>query len=265
MNIVCAVPGGWQSRHADGLRHTGATATFVDDGTALVEHLARDWSVDLVILDFGLATVELARRFDGAGPRLIGFGDSTNAGFALGAADVEFVDESIDIPALLDAIDRPLAAVTGVADLSDRSAALRNALGAEAERVAAAIARLSRSAATGEIKPVNAASVRAMIAVRRARDRYFPADLFGDPAWDMMLDLFAAHLEGGRVSVSSLCIAAAVPTATALRWIRMLCGKGMFERQPDPSDARRAFVSVSAPTIANLHAYFGAIAGVVPV
>src|SRR3546814_4614981 len=61
----------------------------------------------------------------------------------------------------------------------------------------------------------------------------------------MLLDLMAAHLSGQRVSVSSLCIAAAVPATTALRWIRALTAHGLFLRQADPSDGRRVFIALS--------------------
>ena len=37
--------------------------------------------------------------------------------------------------------------------------------------------------------------VRAMIRLRRLRDRFFDTSLFADPAWDMLLDLMAARLE----------------------------------------------------------------------
>ncbi len=40
------------------------------------------------------------------------------------------------------------------------------------------------------------ALIREAIKLRRLRDSYFPADLFADPAWDILLDLFAARLEG---------------------------------------------------------------------
>jgi hypothetical protein len=43
------------------------------------------------------------------------------------------------------------------------------------------------------------------------REQFFGPDLFADPAWDILLDLYAARLEQQRVAVSSLCIAAAVP------------------------------------------------------
>jgi hypothetical protein len=66
---------------------------------------------------------------------------------------------------------------------------------------------------------ITAKSVREIIKKRRLRERFFGAELFADPAWDILLDLKAAGLEGQNVSVSSLCIAAAVPPTTALRWV----------------------------------------------
>lgn len=84
--------------------------------------------------------------------------------------------------------------------------------------------------------------VRRQIKLRRDRERFVPADIFADPAWDMLLDLFATKLEGKRVPVSSPCIAAAVPATTALRWIRSLTEAGIFVRQVDRDDARRSHV-----------------------
>ncbi len=98
------------------------------------------------------------------------------------------------------------------------------------------------------------AEIRALIRARRMRDQFFPTDLFADPAWDMMLDLMAARLAGQRVSVSSLCIAAAVPLTTALRWIRQLTDRAMFMRIDDPLDGRRVFIDL---TEAATQALFG--------
>jgi hypothetical protein len=120
-----------------------------------------------------------------------------------------------------------------------------SALSAEAQRIADALAELARSTEQeGEAK-VSAPMVRRLIRLRRDRDRHFPADLFGDPAWDMLLDLVAARMEGVDVAVSSLCVAAAVPTTTALRWVRSLSDAGVFVRRTDPGDARRAFITLS--------------------
>ncbi|MPT47860.1 MAG: MarR family transcriptional regulator [Sphingobium sp.] len=92
---------------------------------------------------------------------------------------------------------------------------------------------------------VTAAQVRSVLRVRRLREQIFPEGLFADPAWDILLDLMAARMEKNRVSVSSLCIAAAVPPTTALRWIRHLTDCNLLERQADPEDGRRIFIALS--------------------
>jgi DNA-binding MarR family transcriptional regulator len=109
-------------------------------------------------------------------------------------------------------------------------------------------------------RTINARTLRDIIKIRRLRDRYFSAELFADPAWDILLDLKAAAQEGQKVSVSSLCIAAAVPPTTALRWITAMTESGMLVRRQDPDDARRVFIDLSEETNAKLDDYFAATA-----
>lgn len=109
---------------------------------------------------------------------------------------------------------------------------------------------------TEKIDPqIDATMVRQIIKLRRLRDNYFDPSLFADPAWDILLDLMAAKLEGVRVSVSSLCIAAAVPATTALRWISTMTENGLLVREHDPDDARRIFIGLSEEVAASLHQY----------
>lgn len=105
---------------------------------------------------------------------------------------------------------------------------------------------------------ITSAQVRDLLRARRIRADFLPGDLFADPAWDMMLDLLAARLDHERVSVSSLCIAAAVPPTTALRWIRTLTDKGLVERQADPHDGRRVFIALAQEAADALTRWFGA-------
>lgn len=107
---------------------------------------------------------------------------------------------------------------------------------------------------------VAAADVRKAIRARRLRSRPFPDVLFEDPAWDMLLDLYAAHLERAQVSVSSLCIASAVPPSTALRWISKMTEDGLFVREPDPFDRRRAFMALSEAAFDRMNRYFATLA-----
>ncbi len=104
-----------------------------------------------------------------------------------------------------------------------------------------------------------AKAVRRMLRQRRMREQYFPADLFADPAWDMLLDLYAARLERQPVSVSSLCIAAAVPATTALRWIKTMTDAELFVREADSLDGRRIFIALAEATFDALTRYFEAL------
>lgn len=102
--------------------------------------------------------------------------------------------------------------------------------------------------------------VREIIRHRRKREIQFPSYLLADPGWDMLLDLYAAHYEGNPVSVSSLCIAAAVPATTALRWIKTMEEEGHFTRSQDPYDGRRIYIAISAEARARMDEYFDDIA-----
>jgi hypothetical protein len=113
-------------------------------------------------------------------------------------------------------------------------------------------------------REITADFVRSIIRARRLREKYLGSDLFADPAWDMLLDLFAAQLERRQVSVSSLCLAAAVPPTTALRWISILEAKGILLRQSDSRDARRVWLRISDEMTAKLTEFFAAARSAAP-
>ncbi len=158
-----------------------------------------------------------------------------------------------------------------VADVaSDRGAARLRQLSDEVARIAATLARLSAGPQTAPVKAppaekgaeapaIEPETVRAIIRARRLRARYFDVELFADPAWDMLLDLVQAEIDQLRVPVSSLCIAAAVPATTALRWIKTMTDGGLFVRRADPHDGRRVFVEMSPDTSLAMRRYFAEI------
>lgn len=98
--------------------------------------------------------------------------------------------------------------------------------------------------------------VRRIIRQRQLRARFFDGELFADPAWDMLLDLAAARVEHYRVSVTSLCIASAVPPTTALRWIGQMSEAGLLQRVEDETDRRRVFITLSDPAVDAMAHYF---------
>lgn len=153
---------------------------------------------------------------------------------------------------------------------SDRNAERLRQLSDEVSRIASTLARLSAgpsspvqtpqsASAEGEIPPLSGDTVRRVIRARRLRANYFSEELFADPAWDMMLDLLQAEIAQLRVPVSSLCIAAAVPATTALRWLKTLVGQGLFIRRADPHDGRRVFVELASDTSKSLRRYFAEV------
>lgn len=84
---------------------------------------------------------------------------------------------------------------------------------------------------------------------RRLVGRFIGFSLCSDPAWDMILELYAAQIRGYALSLSSLAMAGNVPATTGLRCIRALEGQHMVERVPDRSDARRTHVLLTPATL----------------
>jgi hypothetical protein len=178
-------------------------------------------------------------------------------------------DDSERVAALATLIGRHGASVQISDVASDRSAERLRQLSDEVSRIAATLARLSAGPGTppralepapaGDVPPLSVETVRNVIRARRLRARYFPEDLFADPAWDMLLDLLQAEIAQLRVPVSSLCIAAAVPATTALRWLKTMVAKGVFIRRADPHDGRRVFVQLAPEASQALRRYFAEV------
>jgi len=110
---------------------------------------------------------------------------------------------------------------------------------------------------TGQDHPIWVELARQTYEDRRRRTKIFRSEeLFGEPAWDILLDLFIAAKERRRVSVTSACIGSAVPSTTALRWITILEKQELLVREADPGDARRVYVKLSAKGYAAMLEYF---------
>lgn len=211
--------------------------------------------LDAAVVRPGAASPALAARLVADDVPIIVVADDSDAdaaGMLMAGGIRAFLDPDADAPALLSAVSGALARGASVQDRGSWVDPRIEALKEETARVAAAVAALAEKQETPEIRSVDAPRIRAHIRARRLRERFFAPSLFADPAWDILLDLAAARLEGRLVSVSSLCIAAAVPTTTALRWIKNLLDLGLLVRSADPTDARRAFIAMAPATIATM-------------
>jgi DNA-binding MarR family transcriptional regulator len=89
---------------------------------------------------------------------------------------------------------------------------------------------------------------RQLLGLRRLREEMLGANLFADPAWDLLLHLYVQAAAGHQVAISALCAAAQVRPTTGLRWINLLVDAGLLEKSADPADARRVFISLAPGT-----------------
>jgi hypothetical protein len=190
------------------------------------------------------------------------------------AANID--DDAVELIVDADEVERAAALAIATSQMemplrlsdvaAEKSADRLRQLSEEVSRIAATLARLSarptaslqviEPAPHGDAPAVSVEAVRSVIRARRLRSRYFSEELFADPARDMLLDLLQAEISHLRVPVSSLCIAAAVPATTALRWLKTMVQKGLFVRRADPHDGRRVFVELAPETSRALRSYF---------
>lgn len=94
---------------------------------------------------------------------------------------------------------------------------------------------------------------------RTLLEREVAADLFADPALNILLTLYVSGEEKREVSTSAACVAAGVPTTTALRWINALTGRGMIQKRSLPNDRRFTYLELSTATRASLGRFFDLI------
>jgi DNA-binding MarR family transcriptional regulator len=80
---------------------------------------------------------------------------------------------------------------------------------------------------------------------RRVRDSLLGSELFGEPGWDILLELYAARMESRRLATTDVCMASGVPPTTALRWLVKLEEAKLVQRSHASSDARLTLVDLT--------------------
>lgn len=98
---------------------------------------------------------------------------------------------------------------------------------------------------------------RKAFADRRRRAAIAGTDgLFGEPAWDILLDLFIAAEEGRQVALESACAHAGVPDTNAQRWVAILERRGMVLRESSPQARWREYLRLTPQAQQDLATYF---------
>lgn len=157
----------------------------------------------------------------------------------------------------------PETLLTQLSSLSEQVLSLQRLAGlASGKGEAEAPARPHRQApgvATTATR-INPAFLKSQIQAEERKRKLGGGELFSDPAWSLLLDLLLAEAEGRPTSVSSACIACAVPTTTAMRLINRLVASGILNRIPDEHDGRRDFLTMAPAIHQELLDYLAALA-----
>src|SRR5471032_2252325 len=211
----------------EALSRARLSCTAATDGWGALKLLAEGWRPAVVVTDLHMPELnglEFAGHInalpDRQRPEIIfvsgdaGFDDAVQA-IRLGARDL--LTKPIDGPRLIRAVKSAL-------------------LGRQVRHgeVPAAAAPEKKKEEPNPPQPNSPQRRRATLddlrAVRKVRDRHFPTELFSDPCWEMLLNLYDAQLDDAEVTVSSLGAASGVPLTTALRRMEVLQKHGFIER-----------------------------------
>jgi len=120
---------------------------------------------------------------------------------------------------------------------------------------------LGRIAALANVLPSSlagaslAAMAERLYLERRRRDDYFPAGLFGEPVWDLMLALFIAREEGRRLSIAEAYEAARVKPAAGRRLLAKMEKSGLVARMAGQEDLRKRYVALTPNAAERLSDY----------
>ena len=99
-----------------------------------------------------------------------------------------------------------------------------------------------------------------MLDARRSRNRHFDPDLFGEPAWEMLLALYVAEGSGARLTMSKLADRVGIPLSTAVRWLKALEERSLVARSDHPNDRRIVFIRLRERGQKALDSYLAGIA-----
>jgi len=79
--------------------------------------------------------------------------------------------------------------------------------------------------------------------------------MFGEPAWDLLLNLYVMDRKDSRLTIGHLIQLAGTAQTTSLRWLEYLEDQGLITRQQHPTDARKAFVALTDKARETLASY----------
>ena len=91
-----------------------------------------------------------------------------------------------------------------------------------------------------------------LYAERRRRDAHFPPDLFGEPAWDLLLAMFTARERGQAMILCRAYKAAGVTDTTGRRLLDRMEAEGLITRRRAPRSRKMRIVELTDRSVALL-------------
>lgn len=241
--------------YVEAVEALGYSCATAESAPAALRAIASDPTIGIVVTDVEMPTMdgislldEINVRFSQSRPIVTivvtGHGSLGRAVSAMRASATDFLSKPVS--------REELAATL-------RRSSLRWAQLVSQMRLASVRNAASREGGAADKPRDMSAVVRSILKSRQRRADFIGPNLFSDPAWDILLDLTSARLEGKTVPVSSVCAAAAVPMSTALRHIRQLVDSGMVRRWQDPNDKRRDLLELEPDVMAAMIDYLEAV------
>lgn len=96
---------------------------------------------------------------------------------------------------------------------------------------------------------------------RRVREKFFEKKIFGEPGWDMLLELYVGELGDEKISTSNLILSSSAPNSTALRWIKHLEDAGLVTKTSSHLDGRVQYQRITRTGFDNMTKYFESVTG----
>ena len=94
-----------------------------------------------------------------------------------------------------------------------------------------------------------------MMKDRQIRSKFFEAQILNGPAWEILIDLAAAGLQGRAVPTSRACASTQAPFSTALRHVNQLVEANLVKRTVDPGDKRRTLLELEPEALEQMTRY----------
>ncbi len=85
---------------------------------------------------------------------------------------------------------------------------------------------------------------------------HLPSEVLAEPAWDILLELYAFELGGRAASQTEISDRIDAPSTTCLRWMKVLEAAELIVRAVNPDDPLSVGVRMSPKGLDAMEAYF---------